>query len=66
MCRGGITPPTQEVGCAIVLGVRRSGTDVIVRVLMLSRMYCVIGNVCGLLMGLIPVVSKIIIENRRS
>ena len=45
---------TQEVGCAIVLGV---GT---VCILMLLRLCCDSGNVCGLL-----VVSQIFIENGR-
>ena len=48
LCGGGVAPPTQGVGGAIVLGVWCSGTDVIVCILMLSRLCCVSGNVCGL------------------
>ena len=51
MCAGGVAPPTQEVGRAIVLWVWWSGTDVIVCILMLSRLCCVSGNVCGLPVG---------------
>ena len=48
LCGGGVVPPTQEVGRAIVLC---SGTDIIVCVLMLSRLCCVCGNVRGLPAG---------------
>ena len=57
LCGGGVT---QEVGRSIVLGVWWSGTDVIVCLLMQSRLCCVSGNVCGLL-----VVSQVLIENGR-
>ena len=60
LCGGGVAPPTQGVGRAIVLGVWCSGTDVIVCILMLLRLCCVSGNVCGFL-----VVSQIFIENGR-
>ena len=50
MCEGGVAPPTQEVACAIVLGVWWNGTNDIVCI-MLSRLCCVSGNVCGLLVG---------------
>ena len=47
MCAGGVAPPTQEVGRAIVLGVWWNGTDVIVCVLILLRLCHVSGNACG-------------------
>ena len=58
LCEGGVAPPTQEVSCVIVIGVWWNGTDVIVCILMLSRLCYVSGNVCGLL-----VVSQTFIEN---
>ena len=51
LCGVGVAPPTQEVGCAIVLGVWWKGTDLIVCILMLSRLCCDSGNVCGLPVG---------------
>ena len=46
MCVGGVAPPTQEVGRAIVLS---NVADIIPCVLMLSKLCSVSGNVCGLL-----------------
>ena len=46
------------IGHTIVLGVWWNGTDIIVCILMLSRLCCVSGNVCGL-----PVVSQIFTKN---
>ena len=47
-----LSATNQEVGRAIVLGVWWSVTDVLVRILMLSRLCCVSGNVCGLLVAI--------------
>ena len=44
LCAGCVAPPTQEVGCVIVLGVC---TDIIVCILMLSWLCCASGNVGG-------------------
>ena len=51
LCGGSVAPPTQEVGRTIVLGVWWSGTDIIVCILILLRLCCVSGNVCGLPVG---------------
>ena len=51
LCVGGVAPSTQEVSRAIVLGMWWNGTDVILCVLMLSRLCCVSGHTCGLTVG---------------
>ena len=43
-----IAPPTQEVGCVVVVG---NVINVIVYLLVLFRLCCTIGIVCGLLVG---------------
>ena len=48
LCGGGFAPPTQEVDCVVVVGV---WWNVIVCLLVLTRLYCTIGIVCGLLVG---------------
>ena len=51
LCGGGFAPPMQEVGFVVVVVVWWNVTDVIVWLLVLSRMCCTSGIVCGLPMG---------------
>ena len=44
-----VAPPSQEVGCVVVVGVWWNVINVIVCLLVLTRLCCTIGIVCGLL-----------------
>ena len=55
LCGGGLAPPTQEVGSVVVVGV---WWNVIVCLLVLTRLCHTISTVCGL-----PVVSQNFLEN---
>ena len=47
-CGDDVAPPTKQMSCVIAL---EYGTDIIVCVLMLSRLSCDSGHVCGLSVG---------------
>ena len=48
---GGFAPRMQELGCVVVVGVWWNVIDVIVCLLVLSRLCCTSGIVCGLPVG---------------
>ena len=49
--KGGFVPLMQEVGRVVVVGVWWNVIDVIASLLVLTRLFCIIAIVCGLLVG---------------
>ena len=55
MCGGGFSPPTQKIGHVVMVGVWWNVIDVLVCLLVLSRLCCTSSIVCEIPVGLVKI-----------